>query len=132
MAIVARGLGQPEDGALVAGGLGTSEPAPAGSISATIAGTSSLTAELTAATPSGAMAVAIAGTSSLTAVLTATGVQPGQPSGGNTSPWLSFKRGAIAGEMSARLAGSSFLTADLDFSIDFDAELEQLLLIGAL
>lgn len=53
MAIVVRGLGLPEDGALVAGGLGVSESNP-GAITATLSGSSSLTATLTAsdATPS--------------------------------------------------------------------------------
>lgn len=51
MAIVARGLGQPEDGALVAAGLGTAEPAAPGTMSAQLVGTGSLTA--TASTDTG-------------------------------------------------------------------------------
>lgn len=47
MAIVARGLGLPEDGALVVGGLGVSE-ADLNAMSATLAGSSSLTATLAA------------------------------------------------------------------------------------
>lgn len=48
MSIVARGLGLPEDGALVAGGLATSE-ADLNAMSAALSGSSSLTATLTAA-----------------------------------------------------------------------------------
>lgn len=51
MAIVARGLGQP-DGPLVTGGYGTSELAPEGAIAAHLYGTGALTATLTnGATP---------------------------------------------------------------------------------
>lgn len=48
MAIVARGLGLPEDGALVVGGLGVSEADP-NAMFATLAGASSVSASLTAA-----------------------------------------------------------------------------------
>ena len=47
MAIVARGLGLPEDGALVVGGLGVSE-ADLNAMFATLAGSSTLSATLTA------------------------------------------------------------------------------------
>lgn len=51
MAIVARGLGQP-DGPLVTGGYGSTEPAPPGSIGAHLTGTGVLAATLTnGATP---------------------------------------------------------------------------------
>ena len=46
MAIVARGLGQPEDGAIVVGGLGTVEVDPH-AMSAVLSGTSSIVATLT-------------------------------------------------------------------------------------
>jgi hypothetical protein len=49
MPVVLGGYGQPEDGAIVAHGLGTSEPAPPGSMSATLSGSGSLSATLTAA-----------------------------------------------------------------------------------
>ena len=48
MAIVVRGLGLPEDGALVVGGLGVSEADP-NAMFATLAGSSSVSASLTAA-----------------------------------------------------------------------------------
>jgi hypothetical protein len=46
VAIVARGLGQPEDGALVAAGLGTAEPAAPGAMAALIVGVGTVTATL--------------------------------------------------------------------------------------
>lgn len=104
MAIVARGLGQPEAGAIVSDGLAATEPAAPGSISATLTGTSTLTADLTATgavLPSGRFLAA---------------------------PWLLERKQVAA--MSATLTGSSSLSAHLDFSTDFDAELELLLLAG--
>lgn len=47
MAIVARGLGQPEDGSLVAGGLGTTEP-DLNAMVASLSGSGTITATLTA------------------------------------------------------------------------------------
>lgn len=46
--IVTHGLGQPDEGAIVALGMGASEPAPPGAMSATLSGSGSLTAALTA------------------------------------------------------------------------------------
>jgi hypothetical protein len=48
--IVTHGLGQPDEGAVVLGGLGTTAPAPPGSMSATLAGSGSLAGSLTATT----------------------------------------------------------------------------------
>ena len=113
MAIVARGLGQPEDGALVVGGLGTVTVGP------------------------NAMSATLTGTSTLTATLTAGDVEPpvvggGAPGGARVRfvqlpPLVNQPR-----SISATLTGSGELTAHLDFTVDFDAELEQLLLVGAL
>ena len=112
MAIAARGLGLPEDGALVVGGLGTVE------------------------VDANAMSATLNGASTLTATLTADAEQPVTPpaGGGNTMPSLSFprKRKTIVGVMAATLNGTSTLAADIDFTIDFDADLEQLLLVGAI
>ena len=46
--IVTSGYGQPEEGAIVAGGMGATEPAPPGSISASLSGVGTITATLTA------------------------------------------------------------------------------------
>lgn len=46
--IVTHGLGQPDEGAIVALGMGASEPAPPGAMSATLSGSGALTAALTA------------------------------------------------------------------------------------
>ena len=106
MAIVVRGLGLPEDGALVAGGLGVSESNP-GAITATLSGSSSLTATLTAgdATP------------------------PPVPSGnGGSHGARLYRRKPTA--ISARLVGSSSLRADLSFVANFDdSDIELLLML---
>ncbi len=45
--IVTHGLGQPDEGAIVALGMGASEPAPPGAISATLSGSGAISATLT-------------------------------------------------------------------------------------
>lgn len=133
MAIVARGLGLPEDGSIVAGGFGTVE-VDANAMSATLTGVGVLTAELTA-NSANAMVATLTGSSTITAELTYTGTPTEVPStgGGNTMPSLSFKkRKPRPGWIGAELAGTSTLTADIDFTINFDAELEQLLLVGVI
>lgn len=119
MAIVARGLGQPEDGALVAGGLGRSTGGGG-------------------ATP-GPMVAALVGTGTLTGELTATGSIVGGSPGGALPPgyfqWPSQRPQrpqTKPRQMVATLGGIGTLTGDLGFTVDFDAELEQLLLVGAL
>lgn len=105
MAIVARGLGLPEDGALVVGGLGVSE------------------ADLNA------MFATLAGSSTLTATLAAADVTPTPPpfaNGGGSTGSLLLRRK----NMSARLSGWSSLRADLTFSANFDdSDLELLLML---
>lgn len=49
MAVVGRGLGQPEDGALVTGGLGLAGVADPNAMSAHLSGSGTVTADLTAA-----------------------------------------------------------------------------------
>ena len=105
MAIVARGLGLPEDGAIVAGGFGTVEVDP-NAMSATLTGSGTILATLSVA---------------------------------DTGPVYTLAGGArrqrfipTRGEMAATLTAAITLTGDLDFTVNFDAELEQLLLVGAL
>ena len=105
MAIVTRGLGQPEDGALVALGLAVVEQVP------------------------GAITAILSGSSSVTASLTSTSVEPETPAGGfpfGEVVVLPPYRPAVVGEMSARLAGSSNVTAAIDFTIDADLLVAQL------
>lgn len=105
MAIVARGLGQPGDGAIAAEGL-ASDSAGGPTIvnmSATLTGTGTLTGTLDAFIPSRQFA------------------------GGWIEP-----QPAIPAFMSATLRGAGRLTGDADTVLDFDAELQQLLLLGVL
>jgi hypothetical protein len=104
MPIVVGGLGLPEEGSLVAGGLGVSESSP-NAMSATLAGTSSLTATLTGVDNSGPPVA--------------------QPMGGGAA-WYPLDRITTRpGRMAATLTGSSHLTARLDYEIDVDLLLEQ-------
>jgi hypothetical protein len=118
MAIVARGLGQPEDGGIVVGGLGASEPAgPGGFLNL------SLSVEATSETT---IAAEVIGDTPV--------VTPPQ-GGGNTSPGLSFakpKRQPKYVEITliAESTATALIVADVTYN--FDAELEELLLVGAL
>lgn len=110
MTIVAGGLGLPEDGAIVAGGLGQS-----GAAGATVRN----------------MAATLAGVGSLTA--------SAEASGGEQPP-ASVARGgsqqiAVAGsfaDMAAGLYGAATVSASAVAWQDIDAELEQLLLVGVI
>lgn len=98
MPIVVGGLGLPEEGSLVTGGLGVSESSP-NAMSATLAGSSSVVAVLTGAEDY---------------------AQHDGPATG------SVRRPAPrVARLSATLAGSSSLTARLDYEIDVDVLLEQ-------
>jgi hypothetical protein len=103
VAIVAHGLGQPEEGALVVAGLGVSETNP-NALRAVLSGSSSLTANLT----DGAMP------------------EPPAPSVGSPGfrgwviPVPPQGPKAIPGRLHASLTGGSSLTAAIDFTIDPD------------
>jgi len=82
------------------------------------------------------MAAGLNGSSALTATLTdgnAVDVPVGKPGGRRfwgaslTPPPLPRP---IPGALAAHIVGTSTLTADLDFTIDFDDELRQLMLLG--
>lgn len=118
MAIVVRGLGLPEDGALVVGGLGVSEADP-NAMFATLAGSSSLSAALTA----GGSTPTVAGGSIST--------RRPRHYGYATRPIFIVHK-ATRAPIKASLSGSSLLTADITFTIDFDLDLETLLLAGVL
>lgn len=105
MALVTHGLGQPEDGALVALGLAVSEQVP------------------------GALVALLAGSSSVSATLDSTTIAPEQPAGGfpfGQVVVLPPYRPAVVGDLVATLAGSSSVTASLDFAIDTDLLVAQL------
>lgn len=137
MAIVSRGLGQPEAGAIVTAGLGASETDP-NAITAHLFGVGTLTADLTAA--SGDIAATLAGTSSLAATLTSVGTAT-QSAGGKAKAKRVRGRTAEvwperrppkrrAGELAASLSGSSALVADLGFEFNpSDADFELLLML---
>lgn len=110
MAIVAHGLGQPEKGAIVAGGLGATETDP------------------------NALRAVLAGSALLMATLTATAVVPPVPTGTGgfgRIPLPPLRRPqrtplfrptpTIPGPLVAHLTGASHLTASLDYEIDVDA-----------
>ncbi len=131
--LVTGGLGG--DGPIVTSGLGTSSPADPNAMRAVLAGSGALSATLTAA-GGNALAATLNGTGTLTATLTdanAPATSVGKPGGRRfwgaslTPPPLPV----TAGTMSATLTGGSTLTADLDFTIDFDDELRELMLLGA-
>lgn len=116
MAIVAHGLGQPEDGALVAGGLGIAESDP-NALRAVLSGSGTLTASLANGTP-----------------------QPEPPRrSGQAARYRPFvypkpapSPAAIPAPMVAHLSGSSALQSSLNFVIDPDyvaTELAQWLLL---
>jgi hypothetical protein len=117
MAIVARGLGLPEDGSLVAAGLGTTEADP------------------------NAMVAALSGSGSISATLTATDDTPDTGSPESHGGITLARRRKLAmdalkksrpplvipitpGPMTARLTGSSRLTADLTVDLDWSILLE--------
>ncbi len=118
MAIVTGGLGQPESGAIVAGGLGTSQTDP-NAMRATLAGSCTITANLTAtgSTPEPEPTTGSGGRNRYL------------PSTKTLRPRIEF---VTAARITAHLSGTSHLTARLDYEIDPDvlvAELAQLLLL---
>jgi hypothetical protein len=131
--IVVGGLGG--DGPIVTNGLGLTGAPDPNAMRAVLRGTSTITAELTAA-GGNALAATLNGSGTLTATLTdanAPEVPAGKP-GGRRFWGASLTPPPIpvtVGHMSAVLVGTSALTADLDFTIDFDDELQQLMLLGA-
>ena len=72
MAIVARGLGQPEESPLVTGGLGSTTPPPAGSMSANITAAGTIAGTLTTSA-TGSMVADITATGTITGTPTAIG-----------------------------------------------------------
>jgi hypothetical protein len=133
--IVSGGLGG--DGPVVTAGLGLTAAPDPNALRATITASGALQATLSAA-GGNALTATLAGTSSLTTALTdanAPEVPAGKPGGRQfwgaslTPPRQPLPR-PIPGVLSAHLAGGSTLIADLDFTIDFDDELEQLLMLG--
>ena len=112
MSIVARGLGQPEDGPIVAGGLGSNGGAPSGSFRN--------------------MAATITATASLTATLETSGTP--EPPPAQTVTGGTFRRhprqAPILVSMSAVITCTSSMSATAETSMNFDADLEQLLLIS--
>lgn len=111
MAVVAGGLGLPEHGAIVSQGLGASEPANPGAIAATIGAGAALAATLTA-------------TSSQSA---GGGLRPAR------RPQRTRTPNPIPAYMAATLTAGATLTADIEFTANFDdLDIETLLLVGAL
>lgn len=108
MAIVAHGFGTPEAGALVVLGLGAAE------------------------VDENAIAAHLTGTSTVTGTLTATTASDETGGGYEWRPLTRPVPPRIAWPITARLSGGSTLTADLVGVFDFDGELEQLLLVGAI
>lgn len=110
MAVVAGGLGLPEHGAIVSQGLGASEPANPGAITATIGAGAALTATLTA-----------------TSSQSAGGLRPAR------RPQRTRTTHPIPAYMAATLTAAASLTADIEFTANFDdLDLEVLLLVGAI
>lgn len=131
--IVVGGLGG--DGPIVTAGLGLSGAADPNAMRAALSGVGAFSATLTAA-GSPDMAAGLNGSSALTATLTdgnAVDVPVGKPGGRRFwgASLVPPPLPVTAGELSAHLVGTSALTADLDFTIDFDDELQQLMLLGA-
>ena len=131
--IVVGGLGG--DGPIVTAGLGLSGAADPNAMRAALSGVGAFSATLTAA-GSPDMAAGLNGSSALTATLTdgnAVDVPVGKPGGRRfwgaslTPPPLPRP---IPGALAAHIVGTSTLTTDLDFTIDFDDELRQLMLLG--
>jgi hypothetical protein len=111
MAIVVRGLGQPEAGSLTLGGLGTSEQTE------------------------GAITAALVGSTTLTATLTATAAATSDAGGSDLLRWVPYTPPTPTRyrvPITATLTGAGALTGDLVGVFDFDGELEQLLLVGAI
>lgn len=106
MPIVSGGLGLPEEGALVAAGLGVSETDP-NALRAHMYGEGSLTGTLA----DGAQAPPTIGGGALVA-LRSTYPKPKPPRRKKPQP--------IAGWLSAHLTGSGLITAQIDFEIDPD------------
>jgi hypothetical protein len=120
MAVVSGGLGQPESGAIVAAGLGASGT-PSGFRNATITVTATATSSITAD------------------VLVREGPQPEPPptSGGGWDQWTTPRKPKrrkrtryITAELHVHCQSSATIHADA--LINFDAELEELLLVGAI
>ena len=114
MAIVAHGLGQPESGAIVAGGLGAAETDP------------------------NALRAHLSGSSSVLAVLSDGSAPVAPPSTGGRTPYYYYtpphpvEPQPIPGRLVAHLHGDSRLHAHLDFTLDPDwlaAELATALLL---
>ena len=130
--IVVGGLGG--DGPIVTAGLGLAGAADPNAMRAVLRGSGALSATLTAA-GGNALAATLNGSGTLTATLTdanAPEVPAGKP-GGRRFWGASLTPPPIpvtVGHMSAVLVGTSTLTADLDFTIDFDDELRQMMLLG--
>lgn len=107
--LVVGGLGG--DGPIVTAGLGLAGAHDPNALRATLSGTSTLTAALTAGVAS----------------------EPTAPVGGYFGGYaipIAVAPPSRPGWMVAHLIGGSTLTAHLDFTIDFDDELEQLMLLG--
>ena len=120
MAVVSGGLGQPESGAIVAGGLAAAG-APSGFRNATLTVTATATSSITAD------------------VLGGEEPPPDPPStaGGGARimprrilPEPRRKTTFVDARMSVHCKSSAAITADV--TVNFDAELEELLLVGAL
>lgn len=116
MAIVARGLGLPEDGALVAGGFGTVE-----------VDSNAMTAALTGSTATVVATLTAAGDTATVGVFGgAKFIEP------RHLVWPAVpKKPKQARPITATLTGSGRIVATLDYTIDFDADLELLLLLAA-
>ena len=105
MSIVTRGLGQPEDGALVALGLGLS----------------------TAVEPDGIMACVAAGSGSMTCTLsTSTRTVGGAPSFGPVVVIPPTRKPTTYADLAATITGSSSVSATLDYSLNVDLLVAQL------
>lgn len=127
MAVVLGGYGQPEESPLVTGGLGLAGAAPPGALRATLRGEGSLAGTLTAGgSPTADMAATLAGAGALAGTLT----DANAPDTGGWGPLPQYRpprrREPIPAHAAALLAGTSSLTADLDYAIDPDALLADL------
>lgn len=127
--LVVGGLGG--DGPIVTAGLGLTAAPDPDALRATLGGAGTLTGTLTAAAAPD-MTADLGGVGTVTATLTDGNAAPAGKPGGR--PWgvslVPPRRPVTVGALSATIDGTSTVTADLDFTIDVDAELEELMLLG--
>lgn len=128
MDLVARGLGQPQSGPLVAAGLGYSGTATTitAAMRATLSGSSQFSATASGAVVPVDMVATLSGTSQFSA-----GIGGPAVIGGSARYWLApahpFRPWIIHAPMVATLSGHGTVTGHLDWRLDTDALLAQLI-----